>query len=74
MVRKLEKNVELDKETEMYDVWELSTSANSQGSYFVPKGVSGEDYENALSSAKSKLIDMGFTTLEIKAIIGRQLF
>lgn len=74
MTRKLEKNVDLDKETNMYDVWELSTSGKSAGSYFVPKGATGEDYENALSSAKAKLIALGFTTLEIKAIIGRQLF
>ena len=74
MVRKLEKDSELNKQTDMYDVWELSNSGESLGSYFIPKGVTGEDYENALASARSKLVALGFSTLEIKAIIGRQLF
>ena len=58
----------------MYDVWELSNSSNLLGSYFVPKGTTGEEYEQALASAKEKLMTLGFSTLEIKAILGRQLF
>jgi hypothetical protein len=74
MTKKLEKNIDLDKQTEVYDVWELSNSSNLLGSYFVPKGTTGEDYENAIISAKNKLIALGFNTLEVKALIGRQLF
>jgi hypothetical protein len=74
MVKKLEKNIEVDKETKMYDVWELSNSEDVLGAYFVPKGVTGEEYEAALASAKNKLMALGFTTLEVKAILGRQLF
>jgi hypothetical protein len=74
MAKKLEKSVELDKQTEMYDVWEMLNGSNSLGSYFVPKSVSGEEYEAALASAKQKLMSLGFTTLEVKAILGRQLF
>jgi hypothetical protein len=74
MAKELELSTELNKETGMYDVWELSNSGNILGAYFVPKGVTGEEYEAALASAKNKLIAMGFTTLEVKAILGRQLF
>ena len=73
MARKLEKNSELSK-LEYYDVWDLTNSGDPIGSYFVPVGVTGEEYENALNSAKNKLIALGFTTLETRAILGRQLF
>jgi hypothetical protein len=74
MVKKLEKNVEANSEIKSYDVWELSNSGNVLGSYFVPKTVTGEEYEAALASAKSKLMALGLTTLEVKAVLGRQLF
>lgn len=74
MAKKLEKDNDLNKQTDMYDVWELSNAGESLGSYFVPKGVTGEQYENAIISAKNKLIALGFSTLEVKALIGRQLF
>jgi len=73
MTRKLEKNSELSA-LELYDVWDLTNSGEPLGSYFVPTGVTGEDYEAALISARNKLINLGFTTLEAKAIVGRQLF
>jgi hypothetical protein len=73
MAKKLEKNVELSKQ-EKYDVWELKNEDILLGSYFVPKTVTGENYEAALASAKDKLMALGFTTLEVKAILGRQLF
>jgi hypothetical protein len=61
-----------------YDVWELSSisgvSSELIGWYFVPEGVDGKDYYDALLSAESKLIALGLTDLEVKAIIGRQLF
>ena len=74
MVKKLEKDNDLNNNTDAYDVWELSSSGKVLGSYFVPKGTTGEDYENSIASAKKKLMDLGFTTLETRAIIGRQLF
>ena len=73
MARELERNVDLSKES-LYDVWDLKNSGTPLGSYFVPKGVTGEEYEELLVSIKNKLMAMGFTTLETKAIIGRQLF
>lgn len=73
MTRKLEKNIELSA-SELYDVWDLTNSGQPLGSYFVPKGVTGEEYEAAVVSARNKLINLGFTTLEAKAIVGRQLF
>lgn len=73
MAKKIEKNVEFSKD-EIYDVWDLKNGEVILGSYFVPKSITGQDYENALSTAKNKLVEMGFTTLEINAIIGRQLF
>jgi hypothetical protein len=73
MAKKLEKNIEFSK-TQPYDVWDVTNGSESLGSYFVPKNTTGEDYENALISARNKLIALGFTTLEAKAIIGKQLF
>jgi hypothetical protein len=73
MAKELEKNSEFGA-MEHYDVWDLRNSGTPIGSYFVPKGVTGEDYEAALISARNKLIALGLTTLEAKAIIGRQLF
>ena len=74
MAKKLEKSVNQEIITESYDVWEMSNGSNFLGAYFVPKGVTGEEYEQSLASAKQKLINLGFTTLEIEAILGRQLF
>jgi hypothetical protein len=73
MAKKLEKNDEFSNQ-EMYDVWDLRNSNTHLGAYFVPKDVTGQDYEAALISARNKLIALGLTTLEAKAIIGRQLF
>jgi len=73
MAKQLVKNDELSM-METYDVWDLRNSGTPLGSYFVPKGVTGEEYEELLVSIKNKLMAMGFTTLETKAIIGRQLF
>ena len=74
MSKSIKKNLEVNKESEFYDVWELFNGENSLGSYFVPKNVTGEEYEAAIVSARNKLIALGLTTLEAKAIIGRQLF
>jgi hypothetical protein len=57
-----------------YDVWEVFKDNNFLGWYFVPEGVSGKDYDDALISAKSKLMALGLTELEVNAIIGRQFF
>ena len=73
MAKQLEKNDEFSNQ-KMYDVWDLKNSNTPLGSYFVPKDVTGQDYEAALISARNKLIALGLTTLEAKAIIGRQLF
>lgn len=73
MSKELNRNAELSRES-IYDVWDLKNAAVPAGSYFVPKTVTGEEYEAALASAKDKLMALGLTTLEAKAIIGRQLF
>jgi len=61
-----------------YDVWELSNTSGVSpeliGWYFVPEGIDGKEYHDALLSAENKLIALGLTDLEVKAIIGRQLF
>ena len=61
-----------------YDVWEVSNNFGSNpgvlGWHFVPQGVDGKDYHEALKSAEKKLISLGFNEVEAKAIIGRQLF
>jgi hypothetical protein len=66
------------QESNGYDVWELSdnfgTSPGVLGWYFVPVGIEGSVYHDALRTAQQKLIGLGFTELEAKAIIGKQLF
>ena len=57
-----------------YDVWKVYENETQVGWYFVPENISGEEYEAALKSAEDKLIALGLTSLEAKAIIGRQLF
>jgi hypothetical protein len=57
-----------------YDLWEVSKNGKMLGWYFVPEGITGEQYDNALNSATTKLLALGFTELEIQALIGRQLF
>jgi hypothetical protein len=57
-----------------YDVWEVSKNGKMLGWYFVPEGITGEQYDNALNSATTKLLALGFTELEIQALLGRQLF
>jgi hypothetical protein len=66
------------KNSSGYDIWELSNTFGSNptliGWYFVPSGIDGKDYHGALKSAEKKLIDLGLTELEAKAVIGKQLF
>ena len=61
-----------------YDVWELSNNFGANpgvvGWYFVPVGTDGSEYHDALRTAEKKLRDLGLTEIEVKAIIGRQLF
>ena len=61
-----------------YDVWEFSDNFGLNGGlvgwYFVPDGVDGKTYHYALKSAEKKLIDLGFTEIEAKAVIGKQIF
>jgi len=73
MAKELEKNDQFSNQ-EMYDVWDLRNGDTPLGSYFFPKDVTGQEYEAALIGARNKLIALGLTTLEAKAIIGRQLF
>jgi hypothetical protein len=75
MARNFEKiNIDEFSEVKQYDAWQLTIDKEMAGWYFVPKGVSGIDYDNALKSAEQKLINLGLTELEAKAIIGKQLF
>lgn len=68
----------LPKESNGYDVWELYDNFGSNsgvvGWYFVPTGTDGREYHNALRTAEQKLKALGLTEIEVKAIIGRQLF
>jgi hypothetical protein len=61
-----------------YDVWELLNNFGSNpgvvGWYFVPVGTDGREYHDALRTAEQKLIALGLTEIEVKAIMGRQLF
>jgi hypothetical protein len=66
------------QESNGYDVWELSnnfgTNPGVVGWYFVPAGTDGKEYHDALRTAEQKLKALGLTEIEIKAIMGRQLF
>ena len=73
MIKKLTKNIELSN-SPIYDVWDFTYDNQPVGSYFAPKDVSGEEFEDAMQSAKNKLVALGLTELEVDAIIGRQLF
>jgi hypothetical protein len=61
-----------------YDIWEFSNNSGINagviGWYFVPADVDGKVYHDALKSAEKKLIDLGLTEIEAKAVIGKQLF
>jgi hypothetical protein len=57
-----------------YDLWEVVQDGTMLGWYFVPEGVTGQQYEGALDSAMSKLVALGLTQLEVQALLGRQLF
>jgi hypothetical protein len=66
------------KESNGYDVWELYDNFGSNpgvvGWYFVPAGTDGREYHDSLRTAEQKLKALGLTEIEIKAIMGRQLF
>jgi len=72
-VAKTFEKIELEYEL-FYDVYVVIENGVRLGGYFVPKGVLPIDYDNALKSAEDKLITLGLTDLEAKAIIGRQIF
>jgi len=79
MALKFRKLDEIPKENSHgYDVWELSdnfgTSPGVVGWYFVPAGTDGAEYHNAFRTAEQKLKALGLTEIEVKAIMGRQLF
>ena len=66
------------KDSNGYDIWELSNNFGTYpgvvGWYFVPAGTDGKEYYDALRTAEQKLIALGLTEIEAKAILGRQLF
>ena len=72
MAKTFEK-IELDNET-YYDVYKIYEDGILIGGYFTPKGVTAEQYDNGLTSAKTKLSALGFTEIEITALLGRQIF
>jgi hypothetical protein len=57
-----------------YDAYLVFEDGVRTGAYFVPEGVTGQEYDDALTSATNKLTALGFTQLEITALLGRQLF
>jgi hypothetical protein len=64
----------VDAEDRYYDNWLVFENGIEQGGYFVPRGITGQQYDDALTSAKNKLTALGFTEIEITALLGRQLF
>lgn len=72
MARTFEK-IEIENEL-FYDIYVVIENGVRFGGYFVPKGISAIDYENAIKSAEQKLTSLGFTQIEIQALFGRQLF
>ena len=74
MAKTFERLPEHQDEAHGYDVWSVYEDKKLLGWYFVPENVSGEDYELSLESGKQKLINLGFTEIEAKALMGRQLF
>jgi hypothetical protein len=66
------------KESNGYDIWELYDNFGNNpgvvGWYFVPVGTDGREYHDALRTAEQKLKSLGLTEIEVKAIMGRQLF
>ena len=57
-----------------YDLWEVTENGKMLGWYFVPEGATGQEYDNALDSAMTKLKALGLTELEVRSLLGRQLF
>lgn len=76
--KKIDINKEYLEEDNGYEIWELSDnfggSESRVGTYYVPPGFDGKSYHDALRTAEQKLIALGLTTIEAKAVIGRQLF
>jgi hypothetical protein len=59
-----------------YDAWIVFENGVKQGAYFISKNknLTGQQYEDAINSATIKLKALGFTDIEITALMGRQLF
>lgn len=79
MVLKFKKIEDVSRqESHGYDLWEVSNNSTPEGTvtstYYVPVGTDGEVYHQALRTAQQKLVNLGFTETEAKAILGRQLF
>jgi hypothetical protein len=76
--RKVEINKDYLEEDNGYEIWELSDNFIDKegrvGNYYVPPGTDGKDYHDALRTAEQKLMALGLTEIEAKAVIGRQLF
>jgi hypothetical protein len=72
MAKTFEK-IELENET-YYDVYKIYEDGVLIGGYFTPEGVTAEQYDAGLTSAKAKLSALGFTEIEVTAILGRQIF
>lgn len=68
----------LKKDSNGYDIWELFDNFGANpgvvGWYYLPVGTDGKEYHDALKTAEKKLIALGLTEIEVKAIMGRQLF
>jgi hypothetical protein len=64
----------LDTNDLYYDAYLVFEDGVRTGAYLVPEGITGQEYDDALDSATTKLFALGFTELEIQALIGRQLF
>jgi len=76
--RKVEINKDYLEQDNGYDIWELSDTFSGRagivGHYYISPGLDGKEYHDAIRTAEQKLKALGLTEIEVKAIIGRQLF
>jgi hypothetical protein len=74
MARTFVRRPEQEGDAHGYDLWEVIEDGKMLGWYFVPEGTTGQQYEDALGSAMTKLKALGLTELEVQSLLGRQLF
>jgi hypothetical protein len=74
MARTYNRLPEREGDAHGYDLWEVIQDGKMLGWYFVPEGTTGEEYDEALGTAMTKLVALGLNETEVRALLGRQLF